>query len=165
RVEAVEGVLHPRGDERALDEVLHVGRQIGGLHDTDPAFLVRVAAEKVGVLDDVVVEGNHDAFDGGEHLDGAAFAGDGPELLALPDPAVELDGLDAVDLAEELGGEGIDADASVLAAFVADPGVTGVELVTGGNLETGGLGHERRGAAAGNFGLHLHGLGGWAAEV
>ncbi len=57
------------------------------------------------------------------------------QLLPLPHPAVQIGDFDGVDLAEQISCEAIDADASVLPAFVHDPSVARMEGIIFGNVE------------------------------
>ncbi len=61
-----------------------------------------------------------------------------------PHPAVQIGDFDGVDLAEQISGKAINADAGVLPAFVHHPGVTGMEGIAFGNIESGLLQHDRR---------------------
>ena len=113
----------------ALQQVLGVDRQLGSLDDAQPAVLVRVFDDEVGVLQHFMVDRDQHALHRREQVDAAAFALDRAQLLSLAHPAVQVGQLDGINLAEQVSGESVDSNASVLVAFIHHPGVTGMEAV------------------------------------
>ena len=109
--------------------------KLGRLHHAQPAILVGVVDDQVGVLQHFVVDRDQHAFDRRQHVDALAFALHRAQLLSLAHPAIQVGEFDGVDLAEQISGECIDADARVLPAFVQHPGVARMEAVVFGNFE------------------------------
>src|ERR1019366_184051 len=97
--------------------------------------------DEIGVLQDLMVYGDHHAFYRRQHLYTLAFALHRAELLSLAYPTIQAGQLDVINLAEEISGKGIDSDASVLVAFVRRPGMAGMKAVALWDLEAGLLHH------------------------
>src|ERR1035438_5437344 len=61
--ETGNAVLHPCGDDWSLQQVLHIGRQLGSFHHAEPAILVGIFGDPVGVLQNFMVDRNQHALD------------------------------------------------------------------------------------------------------
>ncbi len=91
-----------------------------------------------------MIDRDQHALDRRQQIDALPFARDRAQLLSLPHPAIQVGQLDGIDLAEQVAGKGVDADARILPAFVDDPGVSGMEAISLRDFKAGFLQHDRR---------------------
>ncbi len=78
--------------------------------------------------------GDH-AFDRRNKFERFAAGMDRHQLLTLTHPAVLADDIDAIDLADQVGGEAVESNPRIVVGFLHHPGVAGMKAVALRNLE------------------------------